>query len=223
MTSRKEIEKALKRMWERRQKAFGERIPEAFRNLAESFLFPGGIYELSNVKDLEGEVPGYLNFYTLGASNNTSRLPQPLTDTKKKTPKLFERRFRLVEFVADRVLNMFNLAYQKFSPHKRIKWRPLCDEWNKAHPYDPMVPVTLKGEYYHAIAEEDIKQEYFNKKEKWIAPLRESILRFIGTGDAKKLMESKGINSLEAERILKKEIQAWIQRKKIKEVETDER
>ena len=108
---------------------------------------------------------------------------------------------------------MVNLVYQIFSPHKRIKWGPVCDKWNKEHPYDLMTPAVLKVEYYRATAEKDIQRDYFLSVAKTIAPMRESILRLVGTDDPVEILRNSKMDEEEAVEILSKAIKQWIEKK----------
>lgn len=225
----KEIKKRGDKIWKTAERQLGSPIPEVVRDHIEESLSLSFSNDENFLEDLEATVERYVDdvriYKEAQPDEGNGRLHQAKIEsgnTRRPNPKFFERRLRLVKFVADQVLTMVHLVYQTFSPHGRIKWGPVCDKWNKAHPYDLMTPVTLKGEYYHAIAKQDIRREYFRRMEGEIAPFRENILRLTATEDLQELMRSPRLDPEEACDILCKVIQAHIQKqqfiKKVKKL-----
>jgi hypothetical protein len=186
MMKEKDFERRKRAIWAKHEKTFGQPIKPVIRNFIENGLLHLGFHD-SDAEDLDSLVPDYLRLIALWVDNNlpggnSSRQSDTWDNIpKKRYQKCFERRLHLIGFVGKEFLNLNHLVDQSFTPHKRLKWGPICDKWNKAHPYDPMTSAVLKVEFYRAIAEKDIQREYFVRKEKEIAdamaPMMESLTR----------------------------------------------
>tara|TARA_Y100000310_G_scaffold317685_1_gene370817 strand:+ start:567 stop:1262 length:696 start_codon:yes stop_codon:yes gene_type:complete len=120
----------------------------------------------------EIEVPMYelLGYFSSRKKPNRSA-------SGKRSQRCFEKRLYLVKFVMDRRLAIANWKRKSFALRKRISWKQVCAEWNKAHPHDPMTPAVLKVGYYRAIAEEGIQRAYFASKNYEYDTLWSGILR----------------------------------------------
>jgi hypothetical protein len=151
--------------------------------------FLGMVDEPEALADLDAAIPEYIDFLLLyvsslpsrSASNHQPELGDSTRKRKYRGP--FEKRLYLVDFVAreSKSVDLNNIVDRSFMPHRRIKWKQVCDEWNKAHPHDPKTVPALKARYYGYIAEADLQRDYFDRIEKEIAegmaPIAEAAAR----------------------------------------------
>jgi hypothetical protein len=167
----KKIEILTREIWAKHEKTYGHRIMPEIRSIIENTLLQG-IRDSEALDDLDSAIPDYLrlidaavnNSPNSGNSSNVHRETELVT-SKKRYKKSFEKQLHLVSFVAEKFLTLSNLVHHSFTPHKRINWKLLCNEWNEKHPYDLTTLGVLKVHYYRAIADIDIRREYFLRKE----------------------------------------------------------
>ena len=161
---RKDFEEREAAIWVKWERKWGRPIPQGFRERFKQNIekTPGeeGIY----LDDLDGLLRESFEMFEL-LDYFANRKKAKGSASGKRYQRCFEKRLYLVEFVMDRRLTIANWNRRSFALRKRINWRELCEEWNKSHPNDPMSPEVLKVRYYRAIAEEDVKREYFARKD----------------------------------------------------------
>ena len=220
MTTKIEIRK--RSIWAKHEKAYGRTLPKIFRDATENIYITSFKDIDVELDDLDQGIPDQIKiFESLKASRfvinlrgGNGSLSQSATDSRDKPTRgryerCFKRRLRIVELVAGSVLTIVNLALQIFTPHRRIKWGPVCDKWNKANPDDIMTPAILKAEYYRAIKDKDMQREYFGSVAGWIEPVRDSIKTLIGDDDIQELIMREPMPEDEAYEILSNAIRQW--------------
>jgi len=72
----------------------------------------------------------------------------------------------MVGFIIDQQLIHRGRKQRSFIYRKRINWKQTCVAWNEAHPYDQMTSAVLKANFYRAITEEKLQQEYFIRNDR---------------------------------------------------------
>jgi hypothetical protein len=171
-----EFNKQKKAIWANYEKELGRPIPREIRKIVESDITLTDHDEF--LADLDADISGRLELirYHLDKLDNAS-VAAVKPKNKKTYPRPFEKRLHLVNFIA--TISLDNLERRSFTPHTRIKWKEKCQLWNKEHPHDCMTRSTLKRDFFRAIKQEDLVQEFFKRKEKEIRllfmPLREAV------------------------------------------------
>jgi hypothetical protein len=168
---KKDFEKRKAALWTKWEKAKGFSVPEAVRERWEEAV---GLMDSDceiALRDLNGYIEDRLNeLEFLEAENYFSNRKKTEVAVTKRYQRCFGKRLYLVEFVMKRHLTIANQGHKSVVANygqrlrKRIDWKQMCVEWNEAHPNDHMSPEVLKVRYYRAIAEEDIKREYLNRR-----------------------------------------------------------
>ena len=86
--------------------------------------------------------------------------------------KPFERRVRILGFIAERVLHPLDLLAGRFgTAGRRIPWRELAPAWQEAFPHDPMTAEELRVAYWRAKRDGDVRQSYVSRKLREVAEM----------------------------------------------------
>jgi len=155
-----------RKVWAEQERHYGMLFDKDFREAVEEKSGPGlALYpSVEGLEDLRTSIPEFVETALILVNNRNDISGTNKVKLEKIRRKWFERRLRLVNLVSAKVISLENLIDRSFTPHKRIQWGPVCNEWNRKYPYDLMTPAVLKVEYYRAIAEADIQREYFNRR-----------------------------------------------------------
>jgi len=186
-----EFEKQKREVWAKAERLIGVPIKQNIRQLIENEIAQGDEDDESEywLLDLENAIfPKLVEIGELVSSSQATAANRPQIESagnqgKRKYRGPFEKRLYLVDFVAreSKSVDLNNITDRSFMPHRRIKWKQVCDEWNKAHPHDPKSVPALKARYYGYIAEADLQRDYFDRIEKEIAegmaPIAEAAAR----------------------------------------------
>lgn len=150
MDIEKEFKKGKKAIWSKYEKKEGLRLTQEIKDAIEN-LAGCSPDEETYLQDLESSISDHIRIISKtmqdGQLNSTAK-----GEPKRRYQKCFERRFYLVDFVVTWGQNM--------GTH-RIDWKRTVTEWNKAHPSDTMSLPVLKAEYYRALRERPLLQQYF--------------------------------------------------------------
>jgi len=162
---KEDFEKRKAALWTKWEKAERARFPEPLREKWEN---DAGLMEGETeiaLTDLNGIIEDRLrDFKYIEITSYFSGRSKPIgPNPKKRYQRCFEKRLYLVEFIMERYLSKANRERKSILLRKRIKWKQMCIEWNKAYPNDHMSPEVMKVKYYRAITEEDIQQEYLKR------------------------------------------------------------
>ena len=173
----KEFRRSLDAIWRRRERAHGiKRVPPELRQMLERRCLAadhGSKVDLRDFEDdadafIEGEFPIIMDFARMQAANpQAERLPDnvKLRGRDKIYEKPFRRRLRILDFVAQRQVPFAYLLQRELgTAGRRIAWKKLCAEWNKAHPDDAMTPEQLRVMYGRARREKYLCETYFDGK-----------------------------------------------------------
>ena len=171
-----EFQRQKNEIWKKYEKEYNGLIPFKIRWLIENDI------QITNNK----EYLDYLDRSLPDILDDLNHMPKKYDQATKTEPKIsgkrtyqkpFEKRLYLVDFIFP--LTKVNLRERSFYPHKRIDWIQKCKEWNEKHPYDRRTNKTLRQEFYRVIRDDDLRQEYFRRKEEEILlsflPLKEAI------------------------------------------------
>ena len=166
---KKDFEKSKTALWKKWERDKGIRIPDDFRKKCEEAV--GLVDEDVTLTDLNDYIEDRLeDVELLQIVKYFSNRKRPKVAATKHYQRCFEKRRYLVEFIMKRFLAITKRGHKSILDiyvqrlHKRIDWKQMCVEWNEKHPHDCMSPEVLKVRYYRAIAEEDIKREYLNRR-----------------------------------------------------------
>ena len=178
----KDFREAKDAIWAKWERKVRMPLPQEFRDEIERDLDRGPGDEDITLADLDGLIWEFFDKFER-LEYLSSRKPKH-SASSKRYHRCFEKRLYLVEFVMDRRLTIANWKRKSFALRKRINWKRVCAEWNKAHPHDPMSPATLKVRYYRAIAEEDIQRELDKKRplQKGAHKLKLTVPKELGLG-----------------------------------------
>ncbi|MGD0110761.1 MAG: hypothetical protein ABSD48_02745 [Armatimonadota bacterium] len=123
----------------------------------------GGVVEF-----IQDDLPVIVLWAQREAANpRAERLPDSvkLRGRTRRYQKPFERRLRIVDFVAQRQVPFAYLVQREFdTAGRRVDWKRMSDEWNKTHPDDKMDAEPLRVMYERAKREEYLRQMYFDRK-----------------------------------------------------------
>jgi hypothetical protein len=114
----------------------------------------------------------------LAANPQAENLPErvKLRGRTRLYQKPFERRLRIVDFVAQRAVPFAHLVQRELdTAGRQVDWKNMSDEWNKAYPDDTMSPERLRVMWERARREEYLRETYFDGKFRDWAKLAESL------------------------------------------------
>jgi len=163
-------------IWRRKEREFGVRVPSDLKPLAEQHYSEQSHDPAVDLRDFEDAVdefighdlPLILAYAQAEAANpHAEKLPDSvkLRGQTRIYEKPFKRRLRILDFVAQRAVPFAYLLQRELSSAgRRIDWKSLCAEWNKAHPNDEMTPEQLRVMYERARREEYLVATYFDGK-----------------------------------------------------------
>jgi len=171
--------------WREVERAAGYECPPLLKRLVntEDFFAPRTDVEREE-EDLRGVLDDFMRdrlplvFYWSAEFASTfveeaeGEASPPSERTDEKRPgrrrvyqKPFERRVRILGFVAERVLHPLDLLTGRFgTTGRRIAWRELAPIWNKAFPYDAMTTEELRVAYWRAKRDNEVRRIYVRRK-----------------------------------------------------------
>jgi hypothetical protein len=177
----------MKSVWLRKEKELGVRVPSELRSLVEqhySEQVHNLVVELRDFEDAVGDfirrdLPTIVAFAQgQAATPRAEALPQHtrLRGRARMYRKPFERRLRIVDFVAQRAVPFAHLVRRELdTAGRQVDWKHVSDEWNKAYPDDTMSPERLRVMWERARREEYLRETYFDGKFRDWAKLAESL------------------------------------------------
>lgn len=159
-----EFKRQKNKIWKEYEKGFGL-ISFNIRRLLENDIKATGKEDY--LRELDRSIPDYLDDMASMFGNGHQAIKPTITPTnasgKERYPKPFEKRLYFVDFVAP--LSFVTLiTTRSLLGHNRINWKDKSAAWNKKHPSDPRTPVEMRKEFSRFIHQEDLMQEYFNRK-----------------------------------------------------------
>jgi len=140
--------------WEKRTEL---RIPDAFRESVElpNFLLLSN--DETGLEDMNYDLERYFELSKyIAEANYFSNRKKPKVKGERRYQRSFEKQLYLVKFV---------IAATPVFSRKRIDWKQVCTQWNKAHPNDLYTKETLKSNYYKALQYKDIQRIYLEETE----------------------------------------------------------
>lgn len=173
---KEDFEKNKDYIWARWEKAQGMPLLPDFRKSFEADLEVIAGEEDIALKDLDGLLEDFfkrlalMDHFKPGARRDyfSPRKQPEGSKPTKRYQRPFEKRLYLVEFVMERHLMIANQGHKSVNYglglRKRIDWKQMCADWNKAYPNDNRSPEVLKVRYYRAIAEEAIQRAYIERR-----------------------------------------------------------
>ncbi len=177
MTDR-ELVRLVRHVWRRKEKQHGiPRVPELIRRLVrpEDYFMIGHDEDIARQdfesavdEFIETKLPLVLEFVHEraaaldGATGPESAGPD---GSKRVYKKPFERRLRILGFVAERVVAPLPLLEGEFDTGgQRISWQDLAAAWNSAFPHDLMTREALRVMYWRAKRERNVREEYVRRR-----------------------------------------------------------
>jgi len=170
------LEKTKETIWRQKEREHGVRVPPELRQIVER-KYHEGIHDpetdLMDFTDgvdefMQEEFPRILEYArSQAAIPRAERLPEQvrLRGRSRRYQKPFERRLRIVDFVAQRVVPFVHRLERRLHPGEwRADWQRLCAEWNQAHPDDAMTAQQLRVMYERSRREEYLRETYFDRK-----------------------------------------------------------
>lgn len=171
------FEQRKRSKWDKYQRKARVLIPsDARADLEDSITF---IDEDQYLSDLENSIPLFLLDYMAKHRRDIPRSSGSIQTANKRYQGPFEKRLYLVDFVAreSKSITLNHIVNRSFTPHRRIKWKQVCDRWNQTHPYDTRTVPALKARYYQYTAQPDLQREYFDRQEREIAEAMAPLLQ----------------------------------------------
>lgn len=166
-------------LWKRWERMLGKSIPDDFREQCERDMVQAGDDE-GYLEDLNGSLEDFFNrLKYLETVDYFSNRKKPKVTATKRYPRCFEKELHIVTFVIGKQKPYIFNVKEPFISRQHIDWKQLCDEWNKAHPFDRMSSEVLKVRYYRAIAKEDIQKAYIRSRFTEIPLDRETFIKAI--------------------------------------------
>lgn len=159
----RERQRFIDRVWREKGRKYGFSCPPLLRRLVDpDRYFMGYQDDDMEQEDFAGAVDEFFStqlpiILRFAAESASALASQPAdkadgqSSDKRVYQKCFERRLRIFAFVAERALPPLGVLGGDFSiAPKRMPWRQLCAQWNKAYPHDPMTPELLRVAYWRA-------------------------------------------------------------------------
>jgi len=161
------LERRKAALWNDWECKLGQDLPQAFRDQVENMM--GGIKDDTDLQDLDASIPDY----AVLALCLEQKTPSP-RETKEPRAgpnhartitryyRQFERRLRILSFIAERVVPfpcLWDSAFDRAG--LRVPWAAASSAWNKAYPDDELGAKTLKKYYKRMRREKYLCQVYF--------------------------------------------------------------
>jgi len=172
-----EFRKKLDVVWRKKESEHDVgRVPSELRRMLEKRCLGVDHGSAVDLRDFEEDVDSFLRdeypvivllVQMQAATPQAEALPDSvkLRERQRIYQKPFRRRLQILDFVAQRWVPFAYLLQRELdTAGRRIDWKNVCAEWNKAHPYDTMAREHLRVMYARATRERYLRETYFDSK-----------------------------------------------------------
>jgi len=172
--TKSEFGRRMESIWHRKQKESGVRVPSELKPLVEQHYSEQSHDPMVDLRDFEDAVDGFLRHdfplivafaQRQAATPRAEALPEHvrLRGRTRMYRKPFERRLRIVDFVAQRAVPFAHLLQRELdTAGRQVDWKSISAEWNRDYPHDRMDSERLRVMYERARREEYLRETYFD-------------------------------------------------------------
>ena len=174
--TKSEFGRKMESIWREKEKEYWVRVPSELKPLVEQDYSEQSHDPVVDLRDFEDAVDGFLQHdfplivafaQRQAATPRAEALPEHvrLRGRTRMYRKPFDRRLRIVDFVAQRAVPFAYLLRRELdTAGRQVDWKHVSDAWNKAHPDDTMSPERLRVMWERARREQYLRETYFDGK-----------------------------------------------------------